>query len=198
MRSQNFSKACALKTCISRRKIYAPGSQLSLKASVSLQPRPRVFCVHGARCGETKTLGTRLVACLYRPNISLLGLDRERLHHHNELSDEVPKPPESHSFENTHHFAQHNGNTSNNNNNTNNDVNDDTSTESRSREGSTSDGKDSKSRRRRTAFTSVQLKCLEETFQANKYLTTMERDRLARALNLSKKQVSLTVAYGLI
>lgn len=52
-----------------------------------------------------------------------------------------------------------------------------------------SGGKDSKTRRRRTAFTSVQLKCLEETFQANKYLTTMERDRLARALNLSKKQV---------
>ena len=72
-------------------------------------------------------------------------------------------------------------------------MNEDTSSEPRSREGSTSDSdtKDNKSRRRRTAFTSVQLKCLEETFQANKYLTTMERDRLARALNLSKKQVGI-------
>ena len=58
---------------------------------------------------------------------------------------------------------------------------------------SDNDSKNSKSRRRRTAFTSVQLKCLEETFQTNKYLTTMERDRLARALNLSKKQVSDSV-----
>ena len=46
-----------------------------------------------------------------------------------------------------------------------------------------------KVRRRRTAFTSFQLKCLEEKFLSNKYLTIAERDVLAKSLNLSNKQV---------
>ena len=49
--------------------------------------------------------------------------------------------------------------------------------------------KPSKSRRRRTAFTSFQLKCLEEKFMMNKYLTITERDVLAKSLQLSNKQV---------
>ena len=46
-----------------------------------------------------------------------------------------------------------------------------------------------KVRRRRTAFTSSQLKCLEEKFQDKKYLTIAERNKLAKALNLSDTQV---------
>lgn len=49
--------------------------------------------------------------------------------------------------------------------------------------------KSSKTRRRRTAFTSFQLKCLEEKFIMNKYLTIAERDVLAKSLQLSNKQV---------
>ena len=105
------------------------------------------------------------------------------------MPDGVTKPPENHLFVNAYPYSQHTTNDSTDHN-----VNEDRNNEPRSREESTSDsdGKDNKSRRRRTAFTSVQLKCLEETFQANKYLTTMERDRLARALNLSKKQVGIS------
>ena len=118
-----------------------------------------------------------------------IGSGRERLHHHNGPTDEVTKPSDDHVFDNTYPYGQH----TSNDNTANTSSNNATNNESRSRESSTSDNdaKDNKSRRRRTAFTSVQLKCLEETFQANKYLTTMERDRLARALNLSKKQVSI-------
>ena len=116
------------------------------------------------------------------------------MHHHNDIPDEVTKPSDNHAFDTTYPYNQHASSNDDTNSNTSSDVNNNTNNESRSREGSTSDSdsKDNKSRRRRTAFTSVQLKCLEETFQANKYLTTMERDRLARALNLSKKQVSST------
>jgi hypothetical protein len=123
-----------------------------------------------------------------------LGSGRDRLHHHNDIPDEVTKPSDNHAFDTTYPYNQHTSSNDDTNSNTSSDVNNNTNNESRSREGSTSDSdsKDNKSRRRRTAFTSVQLKCLEETFQANKYLTTMERDRLARALNLSKKQVSST------
>lgn len=46
-----------------------------------------------------------------------------------------------------------------------------------------------KTRRKRTAFTSFQLKCLEEKFMMNKYLTIAERDMLAKSLQLSNKQV---------
>ena len=118
------------------------------------------------------------------------GPERDRLHHHNDIPDEVTKPSEDHVFDSTYVYPPHTSNDETQNNASNNG-NTTGNVESRSRESSTSDSdaKDSKSRRRRTAFTSVQLKCLEETFQANKYLTTMERDRLARALNLSKKQV---------
>ena len=49
--------------------------------------------------------------------------------------------------------------------------------------------KTTKSRRKRTAFTSFQLKCLEEKFLMNKYLTIAERDMLAKSLQLSNKQV---------
>lgn len=46
-----------------------------------------------------------------------------------------------------------------------------------------------KMRRRRTAFTSSQLKCLEEKFEDKKYLTIAERNKLAKSLNLSDTQV---------
>ena len=46
-----------------------------------------------------------------------------------------------------------------------------------------------KMRRRRTAFTSSQLKCLEEKFDDKKYLTIAERNKLAKSLNLSDTQV---------
>jgi len=49
--------------------------------------------------------------------------------------------------------------------------------------------KSAKTRRKRTAFTSFQLKCLEEKFMMNKYLTIAERDMLAKSLQLSNKQV---------
>ncbi|XP_068695094.1 homeobox protein ceh-19-like isoform X1 [Montipora foliosa] len=49
--------------------------------------------------------------------------------------------------------------------------------------------KSAKTRRKRTAFTSFQLKCLEEKFLMNKYLTIAERDMLAKSLQLSNKQV---------
>lgn len=49
--------------------------------------------------------------------------------------------------------------------------------------------KSTKARRKRTAFTSFQLKCLEEKFLMNKYLTIAERDMLAKSLQLSNKQV---------
>lgn len=46
-----------------------------------------------------------------------------------------------------------------------------------------------KIRRRRTAFTSGQLKSLEEKFRCKKYLTISERTRLANNLNLTDTQV---------
>ncbi|KXJ08076.1 homeobox protein pnx [Exaiptasia diaphana] len=46
-----------------------------------------------------------------------------------------------------------------------------------------------KSRRRRTAFTSSQLKSLEEKFQEKKYLTISERNSLAKAMHLTDTQV---------
>jgi hypothetical protein len=121
------------------------------------------------------------------------GAERDRLHHHNDIQDEVAKPSsDDQVFDNTYIYPPHTSHDNAHSTNATNNVDNPGNSEPRSRESSTSDSdaKDSKSRRRRTAFTSVQLKCLEETFQANKYLTTMERDRLARALNLSKKQVS--------
>ncbi|EDO43402.1 predicted protein, partial [Nematostella vectensis] len=47
----------------------------------------------------------------------------------------------------------------------------------------------SKSRRKRTAFTSSQLKYLEEKFQEKKYLTISERNELAKSMYLSDTQV---------
>ena len=44
-------------------------------------------------------------------------------------------------------------------------------------------------RRRRTAFTSNQLKSLEEKFHDKKYLTITERNNLAKGLNLTDTQV---------
>lgn len=44
-------------------------------------------------------------------------------------------------------------------------------------------------RRRRTAFTSSQLKSLEEKFDDKKYLTISERNKLAKSLSLSDTQV---------
>lgn len=46
-----------------------------------------------------------------------------------------------------------------------------------------------KVRRRRTAFTSNQLKALEEKFQDKKYLTITERNNLAKTMKLSDTQV---------
>ncbi|XP_032235580.2 homeobox protein ceh-9 isoform X2 [Nematostella vectensis] len=46
-----------------------------------------------------------------------------------------------------------------------------------------------KSRRRRTAFTSSQLKSLEEKFQEKKYLTISERNSLAKSMHLTDTQV---------
>jgi alpha-galactosidase/6-phospho-beta-glucosidase family protein len=46
-----------------------------------------------------------------------------------------------------------------------------------------------KARRRRTAFTSSQLKALEEKFQEKKYLTISERNNLAKTMHLTDTQV---------
>lgn len=46
-----------------------------------------------------------------------------------------------------------------------------------------------KIRRRRTAFTSNQLKSLEQKFHDKKYLTITERNNLAKGLNLTDTQV---------
>jgi len=46
-----------------------------------------------------------------------------------------------------------------------------------------------KMRRRRTAFTSTQLKSLEEKFREKKYLTITERNNLAKGLHLTDTQV---------
>ena len=47
----------------------------------------------------------------------------------------------------------------------------------------------SKARRRRTAFTSSQLKSLEQKFRDKKYLTITERNNLATDLHLTDTQV---------
>lgn len=47
----------------------------------------------------------------------------------------------------------------------------------------------SKKRRKRTAFTSFQLKCLEDKFKFSKYLTIAERDMMARSLQLTNRQI---------
>ncbi|XP_034241711.1 homeobox protein CHOX-7-like [Thrips palmi] len=49
----------------------------------------------------------------------------------------------------------------------------------------------SKTRRRRTAFTSEQLLELEREFQAKKYLSLTERSQIAAALKLSEVQVKI-------
>lgn len=46
-----------------------------------------------------------------------------------------------------------------------------------------------KSRRRRTAFTSSQLKSLEQMFNDKKYLTISERNNLAKNLHLTDTQI---------
>ncbi|KAL9989620.1 hypothetical protein ACROYT_G004187 [Oculina patagonica] len=46
-----------------------------------------------------------------------------------------------------------------------------------------------KTRRRRTAFTSGQLKSLEQKFREKKYLTITERNNLAKSLRLTDTQV---------
>jgi homeobox protein GBX len=50
-------------------------------------------------------------------------------------------------------------------------------------------GGNSKSRRRRTAFTSEQLLELEREFHAKKYLSLTERSQIATTLKLSEVQV---------
>lgn len=55
---------------------------------------------------------------------------------------------------------------------------------------STNGQKTSKSRRRRTAFTSEQLLELEREFHAKKYLSLTERSQIATTLKLSEVQVN--------
>jgi homeobox protein GBX len=61
-------------------------------------------------------------------------------------------------------------------------------------------GNSSKTRRRRTAFTSEQLLELEREFHAKKYLSLTERSQIAAALKLSEVQVSgearANILYG--
>lgn len=54
-----------------------------------------------------------------------------------------------------------------------------------------STSRDSKSRRRRTAFTSEQLLELEREFHAKKYLSLTERSQIATNLKLTEVQVSV-------
>ena len=56
--------------------------------------------------------------------------------------------------------------------------------------GGNGSGNSSKTRRRRTAFTSEQLLELEREFHAKKYLSLTERSQIAAALKLSEVQVS--------
>lgn len=53
----------------------------------------------------------------------------------------------------------------------------------------------SKSRRRRTAFTSEQLLELEREFHAKKYLSLTERSQIATSLKLSEVQVSFNCIF---
>lgn len=55
----------------------------------------------------------------------------------------------------------------------------------------------SKSRRRRTAFTSEQLLELEREFHAKKYLSLTERSQIATSLKLSEVQVN-KIGYNLL
>lgn len=50
---------------------------------------------------------------------------------------------------------------------------------------------EAKKRRKRTIFTSDQLKRLESAFDRQQYLVGTERERLARELNLSETQVKI-------
>ncbi|CAH0697944.1 unnamed protein product [Spodoptera exigua] len=58
-------------------------------------------------------------------------------------------------------------------------------------EDSTDTARESKARRRRTAFTSEQLLELEREFHAKKYLSLTERSQIASALKLSEVQVKI-------
>ncbi|XP_058066010.1 homeobox protein unplugged [Anopheles bellator] len=60
-----------------------------------------------------------------------------------------------------------------------------------SKRGSGSGNESSKSRRRRTAFTSEQLLELEREFHAKKYLSLTERSQIATSLKLSEVQVKI-------
>ena len=53
------------------------------------------------------------------------------------------------------------------------------------------DKPETKKRRKRTIFTSDQLKRLEFAFDRQQYLVGTERERLARELNLSETQVKI-------
>ncbi|XP_049882821.1 homeobox protein unplugged-like isoform X2 [Pectinophora gossypiella] len=58
-------------------------------------------------------------------------------------------------------------------------------------EDSSTEPRESKARRRRTAFTSEQLLELEREFHAKKYLSLTERSQIASALKLSEVQVKI-------
>lgn len=62
-------------------------------------------------------------------------------------------------------------------------------------ENSSADGPKSKSRRRRTAFTSEQLLELEREFHAKKYLSLTERSQIATTLKLSEVQVKVQAQF---
>lgn len=70
------------------------------------------------------------------------------------------------------------------------DCSEDEGNPSEAKDPNNSGGPNSKSRRRRTAFTSEQLLELEREFHAKKYLSLTERSQIATSLKLSEVQVS--------
>ncbi|KAM7343293.1 homeobox protein unplugged [Cochliomyia hominivorax] len=71
------------------------------------------------------------------------------------------------------------------------DCSDDEGNSTGNKDSNSSNGQNSKSRRRRTAFTSEQLLELEREFHAKKYLSLTERSQIATSLKLSEVQVKI-------
>lgn len=99
-------------------------------------------------------------------------------------------PHSHHSHHNIHHLQHHHNSTNNNNNNS--------SSNASTPNSNTSflikdilryEGQKRKQRKARTAFSDHQLKELEASFEAKKYLTVQDRVELAAKLKLSDTQV---------